>query len=265
MTETGSALRFLDRIAKAETLDELARIRDDVKGAGLSTVADQRVTEALRSRGDVLAGRNAERATAFRKGAQLLEPGSTGTTSADPEPSRAKELPLPIRAQSPAARTDPPTSIVPGLPDPGLPRSTGELVVPVVSPALARAAWDAYVAIAQALEDPADVVEIKGKRFRRKSFWRKIANAYGIDVELREASQELKDDAQGPYWSSHVVVRATTRFGRHADGVASCSNREPDKAGATAHVVYATAYTRAANRAIADLVAAGEVSAEEVE
>ena len=56
-----------------------------------------------------------------------------------------------------------------------------------------------------------------------------------------------------------------TKTGRRADGVASCSNREPNKTSATAHVIYATAYTRAANRAIADLVAAGEVSAEEVE
>ena len=140
-----------------------------------------------------------------------------------------------------------------------------ELVVPIASPAQARAAWDAYVAMAQALEDPADVVQIEGKRFRKKSFWRKIALAYGVDVELREASQELKDDKLGPYWSSTVLVRATTKTGRRADGVASCSNREPNKTSATAHVIYATAYTRAANRAIADLVAAGEVSAEEVE
>ncbi len=176
-------------------------------------------------------------------------------------PSPAPAAPDP---RSPPARA---TETSLGRPDVDVLRSTGlsMLVSPIATPAQARAAWDAYVAMAKALEDPADVVRIEGKDFRRKSFWRKIALAYGIDVVLREATQELKDDAEGAYWSAHVVVRASSRTGRHVDGVASCSNREPNKRQATAHVVYATAYTRAANRAIADLVAAGEVSAEEVE
>jgi len=146
------------------------------------------------------------------------------------------------------------------------PTSTGgELVVPIASPAQARAAWDAYVAMAQALEDPADVVEIEGKRFRRKSFWRKVALAYGISVELVNQLRAVEGDPAGVRTAFYVQVRASSKTGRHVDGVASCSSREPGRTSALEHVLYATAYTRAANRAIADLVAAGEVSAEEVE
>jgi len=243
MTDPGIALRYLDRITKARGLEELQRIRDELDRAGLSAFGRQRIEEALVNKTGVLMDEIAKKA-------DKIFPVD--------RPQELRDLGLPKAEATP-------TSIVPGLPAEALPRSTDELVAPIATPAQARAAWDAYVAIAQAIEDPQDVVEIQGKRFRKKSFWRKIALAYGIDVELREAAQELKDDAKGPFWSSHVVVRARSRTGRYVDGVASCSNREPAKEAATAHVVYATAYTRAANRAIADLVAAGEVSAEEVE
>jgi hypothetical protein len=243
MTETGIALRFLDRIAKARSLEELARIRDEAKAAQLTPFADTRVSKALDDRGKHLAEIAAEHAEAFRKGAELLEPKIVTVQVPGAPPRETVDEDVLVRDQA----------------------LTGELVAPIVTPAQASFAWKQYVAIAQAIEEPADVVEIQGHRFRRKSFWRKLALVYGIDVELREASQELKDDAKGAFWSSHVVVRARSRTGRYVDGVASCSNREPAKADATAHVVYATAYTRAANRAIADLVAAGEVSAEEVE
>lgn len=172
---------------------------------------------------------------------------------------RHEDLPLEIRTSHPVTNPE----------DQAIVREAAaeiqQLVVPIASPAQARAAWDAYVAMAQALEDPADVVEIEGKRFRRKSFWRKVALAYGISVELVNQLRAVEGDPAGVRTAFYVQVRASSKTGRHVDGVASCSSREPGRTSALEHVLYATAYTRAANRAIADLVAAGEVSAEEVE
>jgi hypothetical protein len=243
MTDPGIALRILDRIVAARGLEELQRIRDELDKAGLSAFGRQRIEEALVDKTGVLMDAIAKKADKIFPVDKPLEP-KVETVIVPGAPPRA--IDQQIRPADLTSRSD-------------------ELVAPIVTPAQASFAWKQYVAIAQAIEDPADVVEIQGHRFRKKSFWRKLALVYGIDVELREAAQELKDDAKGAFWSSHVVVRARSRTGRYVDGVASCSNREPAKADATAHVVYATAYTRAANRAIADLVAAGEVSAEEVE
>ncbi len=168
---------------------------------------------------------------------------------------------LSVGTQPGAAASPAGSSFLPAAPAP----SSVGLVLPIATPAQARAAWDAYVAMAQALEDPADVVEIEGRRFRRKSFWRKIALAYGVDVEQLGEERRLEPQPSGEVRIAfYVRVRALAKSGRHFDGVGSCSSLER-KGERKEHDIYATAFTRAANRAIADLVAAGEVSAEEVE
>ncbi len=254
------------RVATADDEETINALVDALrKDRRLTDVGRNKVYDLLVARLDAI--QKTAKAAPSKAAAQLLEGRSTGAI-VGPE-SREGSPPPPVAGGRPPQDTTPARATEISLGRPAEVRDLGLqgqlLVSPIATPAQARAAWDAYVAMAKALEDPADVVEIEGKAFRRKSFWRKIALAYGIDVVLREATQELKDDAEGAYWSAHVVVRASSRTGRHVDGVASCSNREPNKRAATAHVVYATAYTRAANRAIADLVAAGEVSAEEVE
>ena len=52
--------------------------------------------------------------------------------------------------------------------------------------------------------------------------------------------------------------------GRYADGWGNCSRQEGNKAHPN-HDIPATAMTRATNRAIADLIGAGEVTAEEIQ
>lgn len=243
MTEPGVALRLLDRITSAKNLAELQRIRDELTATQLSDFARQRVEEALVSRTEVLMD-------AIAKKADKVFPVDK------PKPPPAAVPPAP---PAPAAGpVDRPVDV---------PRSTGgqELVLPIATPAQARAAWDSYVAIAQALEDPADLVEIEGHKWRRKSFWRKIANAYGISVQELGEERRLEPQPSGEVRIAfYVRTRATAASGRFMDGVGSCSSLER-KGERKEHDIYATAYTRAANRAIADLVAAGEVSAEEVE
>jgi len=243
MTETGIALRFLDRITTAKDLAELQRVRDDVVKAELSALARQRVEGALVRRTEVLMD-------AIASKAEKVFPVDKPTPLRTPVP--------PAPPVAPVAPVDRPAIVT---------RSTEglELVVPIATPAQARAAWDAYVALAQALEDPADVVEIEGHKWRRKSFWRKIANAYGVSVQELGEERRLETQPSGEVRIAfYVRTRATAASGRFMDGVGSCSSLER-KGERKEHDVYATAYTRAANRAIADLVAAGEVSAEEVE
>ncbi len=212
---------------------------------------DRRLTESGKARiYDSLVARaeeisRAAKAEPFRRAAEILTKGSTGP---------------------PAGYHGKVTHVEPLVPPIEI-RVTGstELVLPIATPAQARAAWDAYVAMAKALEDPADVVVIEGKPFRRKSFWRKIALAYGVDVEELGEERRLETQPSGEIRIAfYVRVRARAKNGRSFDGVGSCSSLER-KGERKEHDIYATAFTRAANRAIADLVAAGEVSAEEVE
>jgi len=235
---------YVDRVLKATTLEETSAIRDEVAEDRLLIQVDRlRIYDAL-----------------AKRGAQLLDRGNVFGTAADLVLGSGR----PTRTSSPAEPVDR-AAIGPrstGVQELALPE---DLLVPLGTPAEVRRVWELYKATAKALEDPEDLVTIEGRPFRKKSFWRKIALAYGVSVELREARELLGSDEEGVGFWSRVTVRATSARGRFADGVAVCSNREPTKKGATQHVVYATAYTRAANRAIADLVAAGEVSAEEVE
>lgn len=235
---------YVDRVARATTLEETTAIRDEVQGDMLLIQVDRlRIYDAL-----------------AKRGAQLLERGGVFERAADLVLGSGRPTKTPTSTPPVDREGIPPRSSAVG--ELALPE---DLLVPLGTPAEVRRVWELYRATAKALEDPEDLVTIEGRPFRKKSFWRKIALAYGVSVELREARAQLGSDEEGVGFWSRVTVRATSSRGRFADGVAVCSNREPTKKGATQHVVYATAYTRAANRAIADLVAAGEVSAEEVE
>ena len=158
---------------------------------------------------------------------------------------------------------------VPAVPPPASPsRAAGielaEATAGLPTPAAAKAMWDRYKGVLDALVLPEDLVEISGRKYRKKSYWRRVAAAFGIRLEALSSSSELLEREDRVGWVARAVVRASLPSGRHADGIASCSTWER-KEDRKEHDVYATAYTRAANRAIADLVAAGEVSAEEVE
>lgn len=156
----------------------------------------------------------------------------------------------------------------------------------------ALAAWNAYLELQRKIlvTDPtradADVVVIDGKLRKRKSAWRKVAIFFGISVEELSAKighrhdertcaklfakrHELafdldREDCGCPVVFAKFSIRATDpRTGRTFDGIGIASVRERGFGPKQDHNLPALAWTRAANRAIADLIGGGEVSAED--
>lgn len=116
--------------------------------------------------------------------------------------------------------------------------------------------------------DDADWQDAGGnEKFVKKSGWRKIATWFGLSVEI--VRERVERDEQGDPLRASVVARAQAANGRFMDGDGHCSSSEKrfksDKGRAKLeNDLIATATTRAKNRAIADLVGMGAVSAEEV-
>jgi len=108
------------------------------------------------------------------------------------------------------------------------------------------------------LLDSNDLITIKRNKFVKKSGWRKFINAFGISIELIEQRvYEQFDDKH-----AEIRVRAVAPNGQSVEGIGVKSWSELyDK---TMHNLLATAWTRAVNRAVSDLVGYGEVSAEEL-
>lgn len=104
-----------------------------------------------------------------------------------------------------------------------------------------------------------DMEKVKGKWFIKKSGWRKFINAFGLSIEMIKSKVEKDNNS----WVSEVVVRVHALNGQYSDGIGICEQNEKgfEK---SKHDVIATAYTRACNRAVSDLVAFGEVSYEEL-
>lgn len=103
-----------------------------------------------------------------------------------------------------------------------------------------------------------DFAEIQGRRFLKKSGWRKFINAFGISIEL--ISKEVYEAFNDKH--AEVRVRAIAPTGQIVEGLGIKSMSELYTK--TLHNLIANAWTRAVNRAVSDLVAFGEVSAEEV-
>ena len=106
------------------------------------------------------------------------------------------------------------------------------------------------------------------KRFPKKSAWRKIGRAFSLSTEIVPGSRRIERAPDGSPLSAECVVRVTAPNGQTGDGDGYCSlsefkgrRREDPK---LENTMRATATTRAKNRAIADLVGMGEVSAEEI-
>lgn len=154
------------------------------------------------------------------------------------------------------------------------------IVMPAVNAAEAIAAWQAYLDLKEAIVDKsADVQYIDGKPFLKKSYWRKAATFFNLNVEIvEERSEKL-----GHTLVWHFVCKATAPNGRFAIGAGSCDAFEKamlqngkyvrwDKFKKqyvpaqpnTLHNIRTTAETRAFNRAVSNLIGGGEVSAEEI-
>lgn len=176
--------------------------------------------------------------------------------------------------------------------------------LPVFSGAQMTQALQAYKGLQDALDKamPDQIMDLDGKKFRKKGYWRAVAVAFNITVETieerRESAGAFHDGREN--FGYVVSKRATAPSGRSvtSDGTcfavekarrfkcihpespgsrrtlhfphSSCPNFDPEfqwrtlPGDATEHNVRGHASTRAFNRAVSDLVGFGEVSAEEM-
>ena len=140
-----------------------------------------------------------------------------------------------------------------------------EMIKPVVSVEQAVSIFKQYQSLKEKLADKGDLVEIRGKLTPTKQFANKLAKFFGISVEILKAEKEYKIGPRGGkilIWKVWAKAIAPNHQFRVSGGACSSSER-----GFThlEHDVYATAETRAKNRAIMELAGFGEVSAEEEE
>jgi hypothetical protein len=126
----------------------------------------------------------------------------------------------------------------------------------------------AYQELLPRLLDDSDYQAADGKKFVKKSGWRKIARAFNLSVTL--IASKVERGADGMPLRAEVTARAIAPNGQVQDADGYCSADEPRFGNARGkqkleNDLRATATTRAKNRAISDLVGMGEVSAEEVQ
>ena len=141
----------------------------------------------------------------------------------------------------------------------------------------AEAFMQNYLDLVDRLLDDTDYQQIGDKKAKKKSAWRKLATAFNISDEI--VNEETVVDENNQIISSKFYVKATLPNGRSAMGVGKCSifdkinkkdTEQPSnfvlrqRFSNAEHDVPSTAHTRAKSRAIADLIGAGEVSAEEL-
>jgi hypothetical protein len=127
-------------------------------------------------------------------------------------------------------------------------------------------ALNAYRELQAALDQemPEAIVEVHGRKFRKKIYWRTIARAFNLSVGEVRGSEELLT-ASGGDWGYKVTYRAVGKSGVYADGDGACMASEKFGSGDTVHNVRSHAHTRAFNRATSNLCGFGEVSADEVQ
>jgi len=134
-------------------------------------------------------------------------------------------------------------------------------VMPLATPEEVEKAWATFEAMKARLLVDDDYQAIAGKRYIKRSGFRKIAVFFGLSDKILEQERVDRDDDS---FTWRIVVEATAPNGRTSIGVGVCDSRER-KFAHLEHDVYATAHTRAKSRAISDMVAGGAVSAEEME
>jgi len=157
------------------------------------------------------------------------------------------------------------------------------------------AGQQAYQECCKALLDDDDYQTIGSKQFKTRSAWNKLGVAFGVSIKI--LSEKHERDERGRIVRTEFHVTAIASNGREQDGVGACdiferccggpdycdlkefwedsgkpTNHKHCKADCPGwihfshpgHDVPATAFTRASNRAKADLFGLGDVSAEEV-
>jgi len=160
---------------------------------------------------------------------------------------------------------DPPAT--PAVTQAIVPTQPTAVLRPLVTPDEASEMMGEYQRMVRAVLDDSDYQQAeRGKRFVKKSGWRKLAKAYGVSVTIQ--SIDVERDTDGHATRATVVVRAAAPTGQISDGDGYCSADESrfQRSGGRKKLendLRATATTRAKNRAISDLIGMGEVSAEE--
>ncbi len=137
---------------------------------------------------------------------------------------------------------------------------------PVAEPLDVKAAldgFDRYQQLQTALDlaMPESLITIRGKKFRKKSYWRAVATAFKLQVQL--VSEQSIPGPEGD-WGWAIVYRATAPNGAFADGDGCCMASEKASGQDSIHNVRAHAHTRSWNRAVSNCVGFGEVSFEEM-
>jgi hypothetical protein len=129
-----------------------------------------------------------------------------------------------------------------------------------------KALISAYDSAVRALVGENDVQVDKGREFKKKSAWKKLARHFRIDV-FEVEHRVFRDEYDGEL-IAECRMRGVAPWGQQVEAVGACTTYEKrfkyDKTKAW-HDCLATAQTRASNRVISDLIAAGEVSAEEAD
>lgn len=137
----------------------------------------------------------------------------------------------------------------------------------IVDVETAKAEWEIYQKLVRELLDDSDYQEYnqggKLKKFPKKSAWTKLGRAFNVDTEI--VDKEFVLTKTGETREAYYCIRATLPNGRTVESDGSCSRHEKGKGNATSHTIRSTAKTRATNRAISELIGAGEVSAEELD
>lgn len=160
--------------------------------------------------------------------------------------------------------------------NPEVPNETGLVNVdnvPDVNVAIKQ--WDAYQKLCKGLLNETDYQEIIVKEkdsdgnyvsvkrhFKKKSAWQKLSRAFNVDTKI--VDRDIERTKMGRVKEAYYCVRATLPNGRSVESDALCSRSERGKDKVSDHTIMSTAKTRATNRAIAELIGAGEVSAEEM-
>jgi hypothetical protein len=130
---------------------------------------------------------------------------------------------------------------------------------------LLAAAYDAAV---KQLIGPNDIQREGKREFKKKSAWRKLASHFRLDVHCDQNDcrfMALPNGLDGE-WVVVAKARATTPWGQVWEDVGACgSDEERGNRRITFADAVGTAMTRASNRAVSNLIAMGEVSAEEMQ
>ncbi|DBA59572.1 TPA_asm: hypothetical protein CBHJFHIM_00011 [Methanobrevibacter gottschalkii virus vir075] len=112
-------------------------------------------------------------------------------------------------------------------------------------------------------KDPATGEYVSVEReFKKKSAWQKLGRAFNVDTRI--VTHEFMRTKTGRINEAYYCVCATLPNGRSVESDALCSRSERGKQKVSDHTIISTAKTRATNRAISELIGAGEVSSEEM-